>query len=57
MYSGTLVVTPEDFKKEREKRDRILLEKLSKKLNGRWIAYCLGYDCDYDATPAQGMNE
>jgi hypothetical protein len=51
------VVTPEDFMREIEKRDRTLLERLSKKLNGRWIAYCLGYDGDYDATPAQGMNE
>jgi hypothetical protein len=56
-YAGTLVVTPEDFKKEIEKRDSKLLERLSKKLNGRWIAHCLGYDVDYDANPAVGMNE
>lgn len=57
MYCGTVVVTPEDFKREREKRDRALLNRLSKKLNGRWIATCLGYDVDYDSNPAVGMNE
>jgi hypothetical protein len=55
-YSGS-VITKEDFEREWAKRDRKLLEKLSKKLNGRWMAYNLGYDVDYDPSPAKGQNE
>ena len=55
-YNGS-VVTEEDFKKERERRDSSLLDRLATKLNGRWQAYVMGFDSDYIPNPPQGMNE
>lgn len=53
------VVTKEDFKRERDRRDKELLEKISrsKSINKRWLAYKLGFDSDYQPNPALGQNE
>lgn len=47
-YDGA-VVTPLDFKQERERRDRKLLDRISKSksLNKIWLADSLGFDVDY----------
>lgn len=55
-YNGS-VITPEDFKRERERRDNHLLARFAKKLNGRWLATINGFDVDYDSVPMSGQNE
>jgi hypothetical protein len=55
-YNGA-IVTEEDFKKERERRDNQLLDRLGKKLNGRWLATISGFDVDYDSVPTSGQTE
>lgn len=47
--SNGAVVTPEDFKRERAKRDRELLNRIanSKSVNKQWLADSLGFDVDY----------
>ena len=57
-YTGA-VITPEDFRRERERRDNQKLESIAKSrsLNKQWIAHKEGYDVDYVANPAKGMDE
>ena len=59
MSYNNAVITEEDFKRERAKRDREILNRISssKSLNKKWIAHLNGYDVDYIANPAQGQTE
>lgn len=43
------VITPEDFKRERARIDRELLDRIakSKSVNKIWLADSLGFDVDY----------
>jgi hypothetical protein len=52
-------ITEEDFRKERARRDRELLDRISqsKSLNKQWIAYINGFDSDYDSVPALNQDE
>jgi hypothetical protein len=57
MRYNNSVVTEEDFKKERERRDNQLLDRFKGRINSKWLAYVNGFDSDYSATPITGMNE
>jgi hypothetical protein len=55
-YSNS-VVTQEDFKRERERRDNEFFRKIERSLNKKWIGYVNGYDTDYSPSPIVGQDE
>jgi len=57
--SDFAVITPEDFRRERARRDREELNRIasSKSLNKQWIAHINHFDVDYDPNPAPNQDE
>jgi len=57
MKYNNAIITEEDFRRERERRDNEILERIKGRINSKWMGYVRGFDTDYIPNPPVGMNE